>query len=50
LEDRWYFALFIVYFIYWFLYLRFDGRWQDWGRENLLTPGQDPNDKTKVCY
>ncbi len=28
----------------------FDARWQEWGKENLMLPGSDPNDKTKVRW
>ena len=27
----------------------FDARWQKMGEENVLMPGDEPNDPTKVC-
>jgi hypothetical protein len=28
----------------------FDNRWQDWGKENMIMPGDDPTDKAKVRF
>lgn len=28
----------------------FDGRWQEWGKENQIMPGDDPSDPSKVRY
>ncbi len=28
----------------------FDSRWQEWGNENMITPGSDPNDPARVRW